>query len=167
MTEERTTYRERTPWPGWVNAIFWGACVLGAYPLLAGWDNTLPLLGRLVAVASIVTLCVAIRTLLGGLTVLVQETGIFMHLGSVRLVKTRVAFTDIVQLESVQYRPLRDFGGWGVRGFGKKKAWSARGDRAVRVTLNDDRQIYIGSDHPQRLEERIRAAAADHLGKNN
>ena len=34
---------------------------------------------------------------------------------------------------------------------------------AVALTLVGDRELYVGSDHPQRLEERIRAAAGDQL----
>ena len=70
-------------------------------------------------------------------------------------------FSEIVSMESVKYHPIREFGGWGVRGWGKRKAWSARGDRAVALTLTEDRLLLIGSDHPQRLEERIRTVSND------
>jgi len=97
---------------------------------------------------------------LGGLTVLVQETRIVMHLGTVRLVRRMVPLDSVVSLESVRYRPLLEFGGWGVRGAGQKKAWTARGDRAVVLGLEEDRKLYVGSDHPQRLEAAIRSAVA-------
>ena len=163
MTDERTSYRERTPWPGWVNAIFWGAIIVSCYPLLAGWDNQLSFLVCVVVVCGIIGAALGLRTVVGGLTVMVQETRIYLHLGSIRLIKRTVPFVDIVALDSVDYRPIREFGGWGVRGWGKKKAWTARGDRAVRLELVGDRVLYIGSDHPQRLEERIRAVAGDQL----
>ena len=38
------------------------------------------------------------------------------------------------------------------------------GDHAVVVILADDRRIYVGSDHPRRIEERIRAVAGSDLG---
>ncbi len=40
---------------------------------------------------------------------------------------------------------------------------SSRGDHSVVVILADDRQIYVGRDHPRRIEERIRAAAGSDL----
>ena len=164
MSEERTSYRERTPWPGWVNAIFWGAMVLCCYPILAGWDTDLEFPARLLVVGTVLATFVGLRFFLGGLTVLVQETRLYVHLGSISLIKVTIPFADIASLESVRYRPIVEFGGWGVRGWGKKKAWSARGDQAVILTLVDDRLIYVGSDHPRRLEERIRAAAGSDLG---
>lgn len=158
MPEERTQYREWTPWPGWVKAILWGAVVLSCYPLLAGWDTDLPFGIRAVIVVGVVAVATVAKYVLGGLTVLVQETRILVHLGSVRLVSRRVPFSEIVSTKAVQYGPIREFGGWGVRRRGKRKVWSARGNRAVLLTLTDDRELLIGSDHPQRLQERIRAA---------
>lgn len=164
MTEEKTSYRERTAWAGWVNAIYWGAIVLCCYPLLAGWDTDMEFATRLLVVGLILGFATAMKLLVGGLTVLVQETRIFMYLGSVPLIKKIVPYGHILALESVHYRPIMEFGGWGIRGWGKKKAWSARGDEAVVLTLPDDHLLYIGSDHPHRLEERIRTAAGEQLG---
>lgn len=159
MDRERTTFRERTPWAGWARAILWGAIVLSCYPILAGWGSGMPFARRVTVVVAVVAVAVAIEVLLGGLTVLVQETRVLIHLGSVPLVRRSVPFSDIVSMESVRYQPIREFGGWGVRGWGRRKAWSARGNEAVALRLEGDRLLLIGSDHPRRLEERIRAAA--------
>ncbi len=161
MDRERTMYSERTPWAGWVRAIMWGAVTLSCYPLIAGWGTGLPFPSRALIVAAVVGSAVAIEILLGGLTVHVQESSIFLHLGKVPLVRRRVPFSEIVSMESVRYHPIREFGGWGVRGWGARKAWSARGDRAVALTLEGERLLLIGSDHPRRLEERIRHAMSE------
>ena len=163
MDTEETNYREVTPWPGWVNAILWGSLIVACYPLLAGWDTDLEFGTRLTIVGSIMGFALGAKLVLGGLTVLVQETRIFIHLGSTPLLRTKVPYVDIIDLASVQYRPIREFGGWGIRWRGKRRAWTARGDQAVALTLVGDRELYVGSDHPQRLEERIRAAAGDQL----
>lgn len=161
MERDRAIYTERTPWAGWVRAIMWGAVTVSCYPVLAGWDTDLPFGTRALIVAGVVGFAVAVGFLLAGLTVHVQEDRIFMHLGKVALVRRRVPYSEIVSLESVQYRPIREFGGWGVRGWGARKAWSARGNRAVALTLEGERLLLIGSDHPRRLEERIRRAMTD------
>lgn len=165
MHREHTSYREYTPWHRLAHAVLWGVTVLACYPILAGWDDDLPgALGRGLLVASILLGVAAIIHVAGGLTVLVQETRIFLHLGRMPLIRTKIAFADIRSLRSVEYRPIAEFGGWGVRGFGRRRAWSARGDRAVALELLDGREILIGSDHPQRLEERLRTLAGDTLG---
>ncbi len=162
--DERTSYSERSAWPGFLTAVLWGALILSAYPILAGWDTDLPIALRLPIAAGILTLGAAIQTLLGGLTVRVQETRVLLHLGRVPLVRRTVPFGDIRALESVVYRPLREFGGWGVRRRGSRRAWTARGNRAVKLELSGGQELFIGSDNPQRLEERIRTVAGQRLG---
>jgi hypothetical protein len=163
MQPEQTRYRERSPWPGFVNATLWTVVVLSCYPILAGWDHDLPPALRWPLAGAIVVFSGALTVVVGGLTVLVQETRLVLHLGRIPLVKRVVPFSDIVDLRSVEYRPLRDFGGWGVRAFGRRKAWTARGNRAVALRLSDDRELLVGSDHPKRLEERIRTLAGGRL----
>ena len=165
MKQERTQYRERSPWPGWVNALFWGSILVSCYPLLAGWGTDSPF-GRRAAIAGgIVCFAVAMQVLMGGLAVLVQESRVYIHMGWVPVIRKVVPFSEIVSLESVRYSPLREFGGWGIRGFGKKRAWTASGDQAVVLTLTSGTLLYVGSPHPLRLEERIRTLAAGRMAE--
>ncbi len=156
MKSERTRYRERTPWRGLAYVVLWGAIVLACYPVLSGAEDGVPPGMRVPLILSFLGLGAAIVGLVSGLTVLVQETRIVLYLGHVPLVRRTIPFSEIEGLEAVTYRPMREFGGWGVRGVGKRKAWTARGNRAVELSLSGGRQLLIGSDRPQRLAERIR-----------
>ena len=160
MSTERSRYTERTPWPGFALAVFWGAILLACYPILAGWDHDLPTAARWPIVGGVVGFAALVQGLLGGLTVRVEDTRLVVHLGSVPLVRRFIPYVEILEVESVVYRPIREFGGWGVRGRGERKAWTARGDRAVKLTLTGGRELLVGSDRPHRLEERIRAVAS-------
>ncbi len=166
MRGDRTLYRERSLWPQWVNVLLWASMVAVVYPLLAGWGTESDFEHRLGIAVVIVMAYGAITVLFGGTTVLVKRTEIHVYLGSIPLIRKRVAFADIASMESVRYHPLREFGGWGVRGFGAKQAWTARGDRAVVLDLVNGKQLYVGSDTPQRLEQWIRSTAGDELGQN-
>ena len=62
-----------------------------------------------------------------------------------------IPFGEIVEYDAVTYRPVYDYGGWGVRWRGRgKMAYSVSGDRGVRIDLADGKEIMIGS---QRAEE--------------
>lgn len=161
MKDERTVYVERSPWPGFVSALVWSVAIMIAFAILAGWDLELPFGPRSLIAMAVLGAIGLLHLVVGGLTVRVLDDGLVLHLGSLPLVKTTVSFDDIASLTSVRYRPIRDFGGWGVRFSGNRRAWTARGDRAVELTLSDDRRLLVGSDHPHRLEERIRAAMGD------
>lgn len=157
MRPDEIHYVERTPWPHWAVAIFSGAIVLTCFAMLAGWNTELGVERRVPVVVGILVGGLGLRWILVGLTVHVHARGILVHLGRVAVLRRRVAFDEILSLEVVRYRPIRDFGGWGIRGSGRNRAWTARGDQAVLLHLTDGRRLHIGSDVPHRLAERIRA----------
>ncbi len=69
------------------------------------------------------------------------------------------ACADIVGFELVTYRPLRDYGGWGIRCGPGGQAYNVSGDRGVELTLAGRKKLLIGSQRPEEL-----AAALDAVG---
>ena len=70
----------------------------------------------------------------------------------------RVAISDIARAEAVVYRPIRDYGGWGLRGWGRRRAVNARGDRGVLVVRRDGSTVLVGSQDPRALLEALSRA---------
>lgn len=63
---------------------------------------------------------------------------------------------EIAQARPIDYRPLRDFGGWGVRGWGRRVAYNVHGSRGVELTLTDGRVVVLGSQTPEALARTIK-----------
>ena len=58
----------------------------------------------------------------------------------------------ITAMEVVRYRPIRECGGWGIRnGPDGERVLNARGDRGVRLQLQDGTRLLIGSQRPDDL----------------
>ncbi|RIK23977.1 MAG: hypothetical protein DCC51_01845 [Anaerolineae bacterium] len=70
-------------------------------------------------------------------------------------VNRRILMGEIAHLEPKVYRPLREYGGWGVRGIGGRIAYNVRGNAGVELTLIDGRRVMIGTQHPGELAEAI------------
>lgn len=68
-----------------------------------------------------------------------------------------IRFEDIASAQAVTYNPLLEYGGWGIRGFGKKIAYNAQGNRGVLVTLKSGGTVLLGSQQPEDLEAAIRS----------
>ena len=66
-----------------------------------------------------------------------------------------IPFEDIVSAQSVTYRPIRDYGGWGVRGGPKDKAYNVSGNRGVQLELRGGERFLIGSQLPDDLAQAI------------
>lgn len=66
---------------------------------------------------------------------------------------------QITAVEVVRYRAVRDHLFWGVRTTRDgERVFTARGDRAVRVTLADGSRVLIGSQTPEMLAEALTGA---------
>ena len=71
----------------------------------------------------------------------------------------RIAMQEIASARAITYRPIAEYGGWGMRWSFRDSsmAYTARGDRAVEIVLQDGRRILIGSQRPEELETAIQA----------
>lgn len=98
------------------------------------------------------------------MTTEVAPTEVRVWFGLVPTYSHLVPLDAIRQVEVVRYRPIRDCGGWGIRrSRSGDRVLNARGDRGVRLTLEDGSLLLIGSQRPEELAEvldrAIRAAA--------
>ena len=105
------------------------------------------------------------------LTVLLSA--VYLRLNTVRLVtevlpgevvvrlrgiwKTRrIPAESIRSAAAIQYDPMADFGGYGIRSGRGGLAYIADGDRAVELQLQDGGKLYIGSQRADELSACIR-----------
>jgi hypothetical protein len=66
----------------------------------------------------------------------------------------RIPLDQIRSAHAVTYRPLFDFGGWGIRCGRNGMAYNVSGDRGVQLELANGNKVLVGS---QRAEELARA----------
>jgi hypothetical protein len=78
--------------------------------------------------------------------------------------KRRIFLKLVRTVRAVEYDPIRDFGGYGVRSGLLGEAYIARGNRGVELELWDGRKVLIGSQDPDRL---VRQIAASRLGASS
>lgn len=67
------------------------------------------------------------------------------------LYSASIPTSDIRLAEAVQYRPIREYGGYGIRGTSRRRALNTRGDRGVLLTRGDGSTLLIGSQQPREL----------------
>jgi hypothetical protein len=106
--------------------------------------------------------------LMGRMVVTVGGGELQVSFGYLGWIRKRIPISQIKGGEVVTYRPLRQFGGWGIRCgcFNGERVgcYSTRGDRGVLLTLSEDtrvclfrvRSLIIGSQEPEKLLEAIR-----------
>ena len=77
------------------------------------------------------------------LLVEVREDGVWLRF--IPLTTRVIPFEQIEQVEAVDYKPLRQYGGWGIRGLGSNRAYNVSGSEGVRLRLRNGDVVVIGS----------------------
>lgn len=67
----------------------------------------------------------------------------------------RLKYSEIREVEEVEYAPIADFGGWGIRNGLGGKIYSMRGSKAVKLSLVSGEIIYLGTQQPGKLSREI------------
>jgi hypothetical protein len=69
-----------------------------------------------------------------------------------------IPFTDIARYDVVTYRPLVEYGGWGIRYGPSGKAYNVSGTRGLRLHFTDGGTLLIGSQRPEELAHALDVA---------
>ena len=89
------------------------------------------------------------------LRIRVDAKGIHYQYFPLHLRRHTVRFGDIKSSASVTYRPILEYGGWGIR-YGKRgKAYNVSGNKGVRITLRNGKTILFGSQHADEFAKMI------------
>jgi hypothetical protein len=77
-------------------------------------------------------------------------------------VKKDIRLEEIAQWDARSYRPILEYGGWGVRCSWKGMAYNVSGNRGVQLVFTNGKRLLIGSQRPEELAMAISGAKQSH-----
>jgi len=87
------------------------------------------------------------------LHVTVQDGGVRIRM--LPFANRTIAPAQIARWEARTYRPIRDYGGWGVRFGPRGRAYNVSGNRGVEITLANGKRVLVGSQRADDLATAI------------
>lgn len=94
----------------------------------------------------------------------VRTDALYVRFVPFHLRPVRIEYTTITSCLAVNYSPLRDYGGWGVRYSRSGKAYNVSGNLGVRLEFTTGAPLLIGSAHPVELAAAIQQAMGAMVG---
>ena len=67
-----------------------------------------------------------------------------------------IKIEDIEKYKAVEYSPLKEYGGWGIKYGFKGKAYNVSGNKGVKIFLNNDTNIMFGSQRHNEFEKALK-----------
>ncbi len=80
----------------------------------------------------------------------IDERGIHIKMFPFHLKKVSYTWEEMYSAEVVEYNPISEYGGWGLRISRKGKAFSVKGNKGIKIQTSDGRSRMIGT---QKFEE--------------
>jgi hypothetical protein len=140
----------------WI-AMFCVPALIVGYGLYRQAGLNQPLVsGALLWPAFIVAVVVAVWLARTKLVTEVRDDGLFVCFVWLWPERT-IPWDQTRSVEARSYRPIRDFGGWGVRWATRGIVYHARGKSGVRLVLASGERVLIGSQRPDDLARAIAA----------
>jgi len=83
----------------------------------------------------------------------VRDDGLYLRFYP--LSHKKIGFPEIKSCEARTYRPIMEYGGWGIRYGRSGRAYSVCGNRGVQLVLVNKKRLLIGSQRPEGLAAAI------------
>jgi hypothetical protein len=90
------------------------------------------------------------------LRIKVNEDGFHYQFFPFHIKSHTIKLEDIEKFKAMEYSPLKEYGGWGIRYGFKGKAYNVSGNLGVKVHLTNGRNILFGSQKHKELEKALK-----------
>lgn len=87
----------------------------------------------------------------------VRQDGLYIRYVPFHRLFRRFKAEDLSEYHARTYRPVLEYGGWGIRCGWKGRAYNVSGNRGVQLVFRDGHRVLIGSSKPSELEAAIRS----------
>jgi hypothetical protein len=82
----------------------------------------------------------------------ITQEGVALTLFPFILRKRMFRWEDIDKAYVRTYQPLKEYGGWGLKGTSKNRAYNMSGKEGLQLELKDGRRVLIGTRKPADIE---------------
>jgi hypothetical protein len=95
-----------------------------------------------------------------GLITEVRHDGIYFRYAPIHRSFRKIAFDELKRYEVRTYRPILEYGGWGIRYGPKGKAYNVSGNRGLQLELKDGQRLLLGSQRPEEFLRAIQVGSS-------
>ncbi len=152
-------FRETQGLPGWVAYVAIAIILLASVIVFAAapaGSRGAPVLAVGFSIALVALLISRVR-----MHTALNDTA--LNIQAFWLVRRSFALSDIAAAAAIRYRPLRDYGGWGIPWSRQGTAYTMRGNAGVQLVLTGGKRVLIGSDRAETLAAAMHARGVAQL----
>ncbi|PKL85720.1 MAG: hypothetical protein CVV22_06050 [Ignavibacteriae bacterium HGW-Ignavibacteriae-1] len=129
----------------WIVAIF--VQLIGGTPF---GNNPMSDVGIIITAILTILLTVFLRSI--RLDTQIREDGIYVKFFPLYLNFKKYFWYEISKCYLREYQPIKEYGGWGLRGFIKNRALNVSGNQGLQLIFTDNKKLLIGTNKPDEMK---------------
>lgn len=79
----------------------------------------------------------------------IRTDGIYVRFIPFHRTVKKYAWSDLEMVEVRKYSPIAEYGGWGLRGVGKNRAFNISGSTGIQLVTKKGAKLLIGTQRPE------------------
>jgi hypothetical protein len=150
----------------WIGAMLTFTVIALGYGIITGKADPSSRYGLLIGM--IVIALVSFLLYFTHLETRIDEAGITFRYFPFQRVYYYVKWTEIQTIQLRNYKPVRDFGGWGIRySFNQGKAYTIKGNQGIQLTLLSGKKFLIGTQKANEINKYLNQLQITQLQPHN
>ena len=85
----------------------------------------------------------------------VRNDGIYIQYVPFYWTFRKIGFRELTRYDTRTYKPIREYGGWGIRKGRQGMAYNMSGNKGVQMEFLNNKRLLIGSNRPEELFQAI------------
>ncbi len=81
----------------------------------------------------------------------IDHEGVHVRMFPFHLSWKHFSWQELIHASVRKYKPIAEYGGWGFRFFGKKKAYSISGNMGLQLEFKSGKNLLIGTKKPDEM----------------
>lgn len=134
-----------------------GAVFLNIYQKTEGFTN--PGSNPLAIISLAITMLLVGSIFILELRTKIDSTGISANFAPFPFFKKHYSWSQIDKIYVRKYSALAEYGGWGIRGLNKAKAYNVSGKYGIQIVTKENKHFLIGTQKPQDAERVLKRYA--------
>lgn len=114
-------------------------------PVFKNKDQDLKLISLLIPI--ILTLVVFFFLFILRLKTRIDQNGVMAYFKPFPFARKSYKWEEIERIYVRQYKPIMEYGGWGIRGVGNSKAYNVSGRDGIQLHLKNGKKFLIGTQN--------------------
>ena len=113
-------------------------------------------------IAPVISLLVFVLVFILNLETRINSKGISAGFEPLPFLRRNYTWDEIQECFVRTYAPVSEYGGWGIRGFGRAKAYNVSGNKGIQIITKTNERFLIGTEKPDLARRAINKNFKNH-----